>query len=382
MTNIRNNEFNDSHSKEWLNYRRNPAVIIGEASVCEDTRVYPVEVEDIWTNHNFEAISSEVDRLMSMGFWGDSTINLARKRKSSIDKSNPATRELIERYPGFEAWLDTVPRAEALDPIYNPGKGRLPNGSALGAEAQQWFKNIFDGIGIRSRASVMKEIIRGEISRRSGEMRWVSLASGAAQPVFESMQEIADNGGEVPRTTLLDVDGVALRHARERADRLGFGENITTVRANILRREGLTIPEEESRWAFHNRVLSRMRGGLTNKSFGMVDAVGILEYLKEDDWNYTYNGVIKTRKKMAGAVTFLRNAYDLVEPGGVLLVGNMRDSHPQLGFTMNVIQWPHIQPRSIENMVSIINKAGLDGEVDIYCPSDNVYAIYAIRRSD
>ena len=38
------------------------------------------------------------------------------------------------------------------------------------------------------------------------------------------------------------------------------------------------------------------------------------------------------------AATFLANAAQLVKPGGLLLVGNMRDTHPQLGFTLNVVQ--------------------------------------------
>lgn len=65
----------------------------------------------------------------------------------------------------------------------------------------------------------------------------------------------------------------------------------------------------------------------------------------------------------------LANAAQLVKPGGLLLTGNMRDTHPQLGFTLNVVQWPHIQPRSIETMQRIVEAAGLGNwRVDVYCP--------------
>jgi len=109
--------------------------------------------------------------------------------------------------------------------------------------------------------------------------------------------------------------------------------------------------------------------------------VGILEYLEPNDWTYTYNGVISTRRKQAGAVTFIRNAFECVKPGGVLITGNMLDSHPQLGFTMDVVQWPHIQPRSVAEMLAIFESAGLHGHIDVYLPTDGVYAVYAIRKA-
>jgi hypothetical protein len=90
--------------------------------------------------------------------------------------------------------------------------------------------------------------------------------------------------------------------------------------------------------------------------------------------------VVATRRRLAGAVTFLRNAFDCVRPGGVLVVGNMLDSHPELGLTINVIQWPHIQPRSIDEMLGIFATAGLAGHVDVHLPVDGVYAVYAIHK--
>lgn len=115
-------------------------------------------------------------------------------------------------------------------------------------------------------------------------------------------------------------------------------------------------------------------------AFDAVDAVGILEYLQPDDWIYTYRGVITTRRKQAGVVTFLRSAFECVKPDGTLIVGNMLDTHPQLSFTMDVVQWTHIQPRSIQQMLAIFAAAGLTEHVDVYLPSDGVYAIYAVHK--
>lgn len=82
----------------------------------------------------------------------------------------------------------------------------------------------------------------------------------------------------------------------------------------------------------------------------------------------------------AGAVTFVRNAFACVRPGGMLITGNMLDTHPQLGFTMDVIQWPHIQPRSTAEMLDIFEAAGIRGHVDVHLPSDGVYAVYVLRK--
>lgn len=60
----------------------------------------------------------------------------------------------------------------------------------------------------------------------------------------------------------------------------------------------------------------------------------------------------------------------------------MLPTHPQLGFTLNVIQWPHIQPRSVEEVGSLIDDAGLDGERSVYLPDDGVYAVYVVRKPE
>jgi len=125
---------------------------------------------------------------------------------------------------------------------------------------------------------------------------------------------------------------------------------------------------------------SRRNRRNAREGYDAVDAVGILEYLKPDDWRYAYGNVIRTRRPMAGAVTFLANAYELVRPGGLLVFGNMLDTHPQLAFTLNVIQWPHVQPRSIEQVCTLMARAGIVGGVEIHLPTGGVYALYVVRK--
>lgn len=145
---------------------------------------------------------------------------------------------------------------------------------------------------------------------------------------------------------------------------------------NILRPQGLALPAVDAQTNVAARALRR-RVGLEGAAYDAVDAVGILEYVPEALSDESPTAL------QVNAATFLANAAQLVKSGGLLLVGNMRDTHPQLGFTLNVVQWPHIQPRSIETMQRIVEVAGLGNwRVDVYCPDDGVYAVYAMRRPE
>ena len=356
---------------------REKAPLSSELSVS----IHEVPTEDRYIDDDYETITSLIKERMAEGFYGDNSLDLARKRTSTIDMENPSTKWMYDNLPGFGNWHSLVPTAGALDPIYRPNITTLPNGKELTPEVRSWLHNIHDAIGIRSRAAQMENIIIDEVLRdpRPEGHQWVSLASGAAQPVFESMNRISESGARVPNVTLVDYDKKALALASKLADEQSHGANVQTKRVNILNKSGIVSRREQFGF-FRNALSSASK--LQPENYDMVDAVGILEYLKEDDWEYSYNGVISTKKKMAGARNFLTNAFELVRPGGLLVVGNMRDTHPQLGFTLNTIQWPHIQPRSIEDMVRICNEAGLEGQLDVYCPQDGVYAIYAIRKPE
>lgn len=295
-----------------------------------------------------------------------------RKRLSSIDLDNPATAELLRRLTTFGHWLSQIPTASALHVLYDPDVSTYATGVPLDDDIRSWFRNIADARGIRSRAAVMRQLLTEAALEAKGESRWLSLACGAAQPVFHTMEALAAAGVAVPHTTLADLDRDALALARSYAEGLSLEERAMTIRMNVLDRRGLGTRRSPVPGL-------RLRTGWT-EAFNAVDAVGLLEYLQGDDWTYTYNGVITTRRKQAGARTFLTNAFNCVAPGGQLIVGNMLDSHPELGFTMDVVQWPHIQPRSVDEMLGLFASAGLRGHVDVHLPEDGVYAVYAIRK--
>lgn len=342
-------------------------------------RIHPVPMRDRYQTQSHEEVVVELEELTGMGFHGDCDLNAAiGRQRTRIDDTNPATCELIARVPGVEGWLELIPTAAALDLLYDPSIERLANGKPVSPAVRDWACNILDAHGIRSRGEIVQAILARHVidqaSLGATEQQWVSLACGAAQPVCQALRHIKENGHAVPRVTLVDLDRSALRAAKTYAQAMKVKQSIDVRCMNILRPQGVVLPAVDAQTNVAARALRR-QVGLEAATYDAVDAVGILEYVPE-----VLLGKGSTVLQV-DAATFLANAAQLVKPGGLLLVGNMRDTHPQLGFMLNVVQWPHIQPRSIETMQRIAGAAGLgDWQVDVYCPDDGVYALYAMRR--
>lgn len=343
----------------------------------------PDELPDLYKNESYDEVTTAVQRLMDKGFHGNNNIAdaIARKRKrGNFDPNNLSTQLIEEMVDGSEHWIRLIPKAAALDPVYNPEVETLANGYPVTPKMREWLRNVHDAIGLRSRAELMIQLITKEVLNSSdNQQRWASLACGAAQPVYDAMTRLSEAGNVIPEVTLVDHDTEALALAAKTAKEKGLSQQVHTQKMNILKPEGLTAPILVDKVA---QSLGK-RVKLPSDSFDIVDAVGILEYLGNDNFvkNFEYGGVIKSKRTFAGAPTFLKNAYEITKPGGLLLVGNMLDTHPQLGFTLNTLQWSHIQPRSIGEMVGVIDSAGLNGaEVEVHCPDDGVYALYAIRK--
>lgn len=342
-------------------------------------RIHPVSTCDRYQTSSYRRITAELEELAGMGFHGDCDLNAAiGRQRTRIDDTNPATRELIARVPGVEDWLELIPTAAALDLLYDPSIERLANGKLVSPAVRDWVCNILDAHGIRSRGEIVQDILTTQVidqeSPSAMGQQWVSLACGAAQPVCQALRHIKDSGNAMPHVTLVDLDRSALRAAQTYARAMKVKQSIDVRCMNILHPQGLALPAVDAQTNVAAQALRRQIG-LEAATYDAVDAVGILEYVPE---------VLSDESSTAlqvNAATFLANAAQLVKPGGLLLVGNMRDTHPQLGFTLNVVQWPHIQPRSIKTMQWIAGAAGLgDWQVDVYCPNDGVYALYAMRR--
>ena len=114
---------------------------------------------------------------------------------------------------------------------------------------------------------------------------------------------------------------------------------------------------------------------IKRESQDVIDILGFFEYIPKDNWVY------KRTLRFPGASKFLKEAYGLLKPGGVLIFGNMRDTHPQLDFTLHIVQWPLIIPRTIQEIETIIEEAEIDFKnVEFYSIDDGVYSVIKITK--
>ena len=344
-----------------------------------DWQIHQVSIRDRYQTQSHEKVVLELEELTDMGFRGETDLTAAIKRqRTTIDYTNRATRELIARVPGVENWLELIPTAAALDLLYDPSIEQLANGKPVSPVVRDWACNILDAQGIRSRGKIVQDILArhgiDQVSPGAIGQQWVSLACGAAQPVCHALRHIKESGHAMPQVTLVDLDRSALKAAKTYAQATEVGQFTHILCMNILRPQGVALSVLDAQTNVATQAL-RQQVGLEAAAYDAVDAVGILEYVPEELSSGSPTAL------QVNAATFLAHAAQLVKPGGLLLVGNMRDTHPQLGFTLNVVQWPYIQPRSIETMQRIVRAADLsDWQVDVYCPSDGVYALYAMHK--
>ena len=99
-------------------------------------------------------------------------------------------------------------------------------------------------------------------------------------------------------------------------------------------------------------------------STDVADLLGITEYFDEKS-----------------ATKLLTKAYELVRPGGVMIFGNMLDTHPTLLFNQRIVEWPGVIVRSLDDLVSIAETVAADGVAPkIYIPDDKIYGVVEIAK--
>jgi SAM-dependent methyltransferase len=271
----------------------------------------------------------------------------------ALDFSNPAVARLFDpgRRPALTHWRQHhVPTAAALVPLQRPDRRMLADGTPFAPHDDDWYRHSLDAIGIRSRAAIMGDVLQRSVAA-SGKRthRWLSLACGASIPVFEAAHALRAAGHSV-EITLADFDGNALELARELAAEYDIADCVELARMNVLNADRLAA--------------------FDSASYEVIDILGLFEYLPDADR-------VTERRVTLGAVGLLRAARQLLAPGGTLVFANMLDSHPQLAFTLNVIQWPYLTPRSVDQVEALMHAAGLPAdESSAFVAEDGVYAVY------
>lgn len=254
--------------------------------------------------------------------------------------------------PAMRQWrTHLVPRATALYVLQRPDSQHLlPGWTPVDALCRTFVVDGLDGIGIRTRARMLQDAVSDRLGAalEGGRARWVSLACGAAVPVLDVMARTGLSGAEL---VLVDIDDEALAFAGDLAREAGLveGADFSLLRRNLV--SGVVARAE---------LVEELGAG----SATVVDALGIFEYFSD-----------------ASCVRLLRNAWDLLEPGGVLVVANMLADRPELALNQRGLGWPSIVPRSPERLVELVRKAGLPlDRTTVSTAQDGVYAVVDVVR--
>lgn len=216
-----------------------------------------------------------------------------------------------------------------------------------------------DGRAVRTRAyaaiSMAEQHFKQEGELEGRKLTSASLACGAAQPVYEMVSRIEAAGADVEKIILADQDPMALASAHSLAETSGLSDKIDIRKINLLNTELTEHIEPDS--------------------VDVVDILGLFEYIPE-----LKNKKGDVAKGRDYATQLLTRAKEIVKPGGIILFGNMLPERPQENFFYDVLQWPKLYQRSIEDTLDIVDRAGLNADqTKVRVPAkEGVYAVYAV----
>jgi SAM-dependent methyltransferase len=271
--------------------------------------------------------------------------------------------------PAINAWRTKIPSAEALADLSDPLNRTVitdKNGNIVPMDetGRKWLSLCTDAVGIRSRATVMAEVVRKFSAEQFAlgasdrtDFRWLSVACGTALP---SMQG-AIAAGVNPDLLLVDFDQNAMAATERLKEEIGYQGRIVRPAQEVVGKDGINI--------FDPMEMGKLKDYLGDNGGRpkLIDLMGIFEYTGEN------LGV--------DSAQFLKTCYDMLAPGGKLVFGQMRADREVQDFTMGVVSWPFVEMRSPGEFMQIIADAGIRTDsVDLYLPSDKVYTVGVISK--
>lgn len=271
-----------------------------------------------------------------------------------IPGDNPASRDFYQEYagktsgikPSMQYWRDVfMPHAPALYPLQRThDAGRWFEGHEVDQHAMDIFINAVDSIAIRARGAIHNQIVLKH-ARESDqyEFKAVALGAGAGVPNINATIRVRDEANKKIYWDEYDLSYDSLDKSVELFEDAGISKNdVETHRADY-------------RKAFN----------LEPESVDIIDMLGLWEYLSTER-----------------CVEAVRELNKVLKSGGVFVFSNMLIDRPQLEVNTTVIGWPGVKPRSVDELIDIVARAGLDTEaVRVTKSDDGVYAVLEIHKS-
>lgn len=294
---------------------------------------------------------------------GISTPLVEIPRPRVIDKNNWGAAYFINLDETFSEWLDTAAMATTVDTLYDPESARLASGRKLGPVMIEFLKNSIDPISIRARSKILTERLSHNVKI---DEKWLSLACGNALPILRA----AAVSQAKPSITIVDFNFNNLRHARKLAKERGQEKLITNrMFRDLVYKKGFRKPQLLRQilapFVIKQRPLWNLNS-LKKNHYDRIESIGFVEYLPPET-----------------AARFVKRAYELLAPGGVLIFDSLSEDHPGREFYESVIQWPLTKFTSIENTIDMIRMSGValaQGTVEVFESPDGIYPVYEIRK--
>lgn len=310
--------------------------------VIETTKLDDVTYVRLHTKDRFGAARHALER-RAFGLF-TRALEAYLRRRPHLDFNHPKNiiRRIVYLPPALKSWAAYMPGGFATFHVHNPDRTHLQNGKKIDYLTRNLFRHSSDAIGLRSRAYAMSWFVHLHFNHHK-HIRWLSVACGTGQPTFDAAR-LFDSGKTF---YLADINTDALDFARQLAGEYGIDDaQVMTVQLDLTDKKKV--------------------GQLLNEAAPHItDAMGLFEYLSEPD-----------------AVKLLENIREHMPADGVLVFTNMHADHPQLQVHKRGLGWPGVIPRTTDEVLALIKKAGFaSNQITVLLPDDNVYAVYGLTKA-
>ncbi len=334
-------------------------------------------------------------------------------------EGNPDGKGIFESFDAMQIWTKHTMRAIALGPLYQAGTAeRLGEGIASDAyrkpifsrsgekdllsaaqymerdKPTRWesivtkyetfvetpidemsrlfYRGSLDARAVRTRAYTAANMIvtyfDSEQPNDDHELVIASVACGAAGPMCETAEELEDAGHNVGRMYLLDQDVMALASGFSLMESKGLSEKASLVVINLM--------------------TGRLSESIEEGSVDVADILGLFEYFDNKTTVRELFAALKVdiehipedERDLGLASALLRQVGKLMRPGGIIVFGNMLKHRQQNKFFSDIVGWPQLQNRSIEEVMEIVEQAGFDpADMLVQIPAEEgLYAVYGL----
>ncbi len=278
--------------------------------------------------NNHRITSTKTDRDNTLGYEKNSLFksfanlflipalnNIPPKFRNAIKKSHEAADEVIKN----------ATTHQALEVLYQNGHPHKSKNLFQKVSHHIWFHSN-NSRGVRNRLRLVKRELKEvflELVVKKEEISILSIASGSARAVIESLKDAGAVGTVPVLAVFLDKNPEALRYSQAMVKEF-FGN------------------DQKFRW-LNDTVGNFFKTVSPKEEYNVVEMVGLLDYFDDE----------KT-------IETLRSIHESLKPNGSLITANIVHNK-EMKFVTNAIGWPMIYRRA-EELAELLHKAGFQKE--------------------